>query len=239
MTVPLMIWSARTVIDSQAWRSDTSMPDGDRRDDADEERDVAPKIGAGVDRSHRLGDEAPTRKPANAAAQHHPLDADVHDARALAHDAAQRAERDRGRQRDDDRRRCSGTVVDEVAEQLDDDAEDRERYEEARRSGPISAARPPYELVTVCSSADRRRARAGSGTTPADDDVGGQEEQDHAWMTSMISTGIRPAICIRPAPARIAPNSSAANTIADRVRPAEQRDGDRVEADRWSRTRRS
>ena len=32
MIVPLMIWSARTEIDSQAWSSETSIAAGDRRE---------------------------------------------------------------------------------------------------------------------------------------------------------------------------------------------------------------
>ena len=34
-----------------------------------------------------------------------------------------------------------------------------------------------------------------------------------AWMTSTISTGIPALICMRPAPARIAPKRSAASTM--------------------------
>ena len=99
MIVPLMIWSARTR-DRQPGveRPRRRTAGGDRRDQTDEERRRRPRRSARVARAEdRRDQDAGHDQPTNAARQHHALDADVHDAGPLAHDAAQGAERDRRR----------------------------------------------------------------------------------------------------------------------------------------------
>ena len=61
--------------------------------------------------------------------EHRPLDADVHDTGAFAHDAAQGGEPDRhGRLQDD--RRDERSDRDEVADELEDEPEDRDPVQE-------------------------------------------------------------------------------------------------------------
>ena len=98
MTVPLMIWSARTVIAQPGVEHRDEHPGADRGEDADEQRRVTPKIALGsrpgiASLTTHADHEADERRR-----QHHPLDADVDDAAALVHDPAQRAEGDRRRQ---------------------------------------------------------------------------------------------------------------------------------------------
>ena len=95
ITVPLMIWSARTLIDSQAWRSETSIPVPHRRQNADHESGREPER-PGHRVGHRLVDDHRHHEPDECGGQHHPLDADVHDAAPLVHDPAQGAQGDRG-----------------------------------------------------------------------------------------------------------------------------------------------
>ena len=95
IAVPLMIWSARTEIDSQACSARHGHPGQDRREHADqqggrraeERRSAAP---SGIASSTIIA----TMNPTKAAGEHHPLDADVDDAAPLAHDAAERAQGD-------------------------------------------------------------------------------------------------------------------------------------------------
>ena len=96
MIVPLMIWSARTEIDSQAWTSETSTPASSARTSA--------TMSAGDGAEDRPGSDAEDRHEVDARGpadegrdEHRPLDADVDDAGSLAHDAAQRGEGDRRR----------------------------------------------------------------------------------------------------------------------------------------------
>ena len=94
MIVPLMIWSALTEIDSQAWTSETRRRAGPPATSATSSAGVMPKTGPPVE--PRSGHEEGARRPADEGGdEHRPLDADVDDAGALAHDAAQRGERDR------------------------------------------------------------------------------------------------------------------------------------------------
>ena len=57
ITVPLMIWSARTVIDSQAWRSDTSIPAPIAARTPTKSAGVHPKIAPRFDARHRVADD--------------------------------------------------------------------------------------------------------------------------------------------------------------------------------------
>ena len=98
ITVPLMIWSARTEMDSQAWSADTSIPASIAAMTPMTSAGVAPKIELGVASGIAWLDEHRDHEPDERRRQHHALDADVDDAAPFAHHAAQRAERDRRRQ---------------------------------------------------------------------------------------------------------------------------------------------
>ena len=80
MIVPLMIWSARIEIDSQAWRSETSIPVAIAATTPTGSGMVSPKNGDGSIGPIAWATSAATRKAGECRAQHHPLDADVHDA---------------------------------------------------------------------------------------------------------------------------------------------------------------
>ena len=98
MIVPLMIWSARTDDRQPGVQSDTRIsPAQDREHERDDAAvGVAPKTGPGS--LPRIGSrKTPADQPTNAADEHRALDADVDDARPLAHDAAQGGEGDRHR----------------------------------------------------------------------------------------------------------------------------------------------
>ena len=115
MIVPLMIWSARIVMHSQACsdRDEHPCEDGRQHPQQDCRRgaeDVAGRLRDG------LRDEARDQECHEGRGEHHAFDADVHDARALVHDPAHRAQGDRGRQGDDDRGDV-GHDLDEVADQ--------------------------------------------------------------------------------------------------------------------------
>ena len=104
MMVPLMIWSARTLMASQACTSEMSMPADERGSEPASSAGVRPKIAVGA--PPRIGHERDTHHPADERGrEHHALDADVHDARPLAEHAAQRGQGDRGRGPQDDGRR--------------------------------------------------------------------------------------------------------------------------------------
>ena len=115
MTVPLMIWSA-SIADRQPG---VEQRDQDREDHGGDERDDERRRDAQRSGRHRTQD-APARRcrgqPTNAATSISALDADVDDAGALAHDAAQGAEGDRRGGPQDDRRRAVGRTVDEIPE---------------------------------------------------------------------------------------------------------------------------
>ena len=113
--------------------------------------------------------------------------------------------------REDDRR-ARREDGDQVADELEDDAEDRDAVEElVHQDGTDSL---PYERVIVWASA---------GTTPARRDRrspgrGRAARRGRcritAWRTSTSSRGVRASICIWPAPARMAPKRIAAGMIA-------------------------
>ena len=110
MTVPLMIWSALIVIDSQACSVESSIEAmiaaPIARIAGERHADDRMEVGAGQE-GHERRD------------QDHPLDPDVHDAGAFAHDPAQRPEGDRHRVLDDQVRQRRDPVdqpVDEAAE---------------------------------------------------------------------------------------------------------------------------
>ena len=188
MIVPLMIWSARIEIDSQAWRTDTSIASRDAR--------RARRRGSGSSRRRRApGWSVPSPGPrgprpgtaGEGGAQHHPLDADVHHAGPLVHDAAQGPERDRGGQRDDDRR-DHGDGRDEIADQLEQDPDDGDASPGTWRSGP--SARPTR--VRASDRLDRRRSPSAARirnrcrTTMS----AARNSRMIAWMTSTISAGM-------------------------------------------------
>ncbi len=90
MIVPLMIWSARTVMDSQAWIAETAIPVSRAASEPDEQRrrGAEGEVGLGLVRED-LHDQR-GREPADEGGrEHHALDADVDDAGALVHEAAQ------------------------------------------------------------------------------------------------------------------------------------------------------
>ena len=135
MTVPLMIWSARTLIDSQACSTETSIAGAHRGEYADEQRRRDPEERARLGVGHRVADDDGRHEPDECGRQHHALDADVDDAAPLVHHAAQRAERDRRRQRQGLR----GEVrvqdrVDQVADDLEDVPEERDVVEEVHQA---------------------------------------------------------------------------------------------------------
>ena len=66
MIVPLMIWSARIEIDSQAWRSDTSMPIAIAATTPTRIGTVMPKMGEGLSGPIACATRAATRKAVNA-----------------------------------------------------------------------------------------------------------------------------------------------------------------------------
>ena len=98
MITPLMIWSARIVMHSQAWSSESAMATSDGDDDAEQERRGDAERLELEGGQVRLA-EAGRHEAGEGARQHHALDADVHHARSLVHDAAQGTEGDRRRQR--------------------------------------------------------------------------------------------------------------------------------------------
>ena len=128
MIVPLMIWSARTEIDSQACSADTTTAASSASTSADQQRGRRSEDRPG--RAAEDGDQVDAGGPADEGGhQHRAFDADVHDARSLAHDAAQRGEGDRHRVeigvRGDDRE-----DRDHVADELEDEPDDRDPVEE-------------------------------------------------------------------------------------------------------------
>ncbi len=131
MIVPLMIWSALTEMLSHAWserHEDSGTPP--RSTNARRSAGVIPKnadASAGI-----IGARTDAGQPADERrGQHHPLDADVDDARPLAHHAAQRRERDRDG-RLEDRRRVQRQDVDQVAGELEEQAQHRHRVQRRR-----------------------------------------------------------------------------------------------------------
>ena len=176
ITVPLMIWSARTR-DRQpgmqrprpsipapiAARTPTIRARAWRRRSRSARRRASP-------RRRRIGGH----EPDEGGRQHHPLDADVDDAAPLAHDAAQRAERDRGRQLQGLRREVRREDrVDQVADELEDEAEDRDVEQELHQTLALAVAR----ATPVSSSPGVTRLGADPEHAP-DHDLGGEEQQD-------------------------------------------------------------
>ena len=102
MIVPTMIWSARTEIDSHAWTAATTNPDRIASEECEDRAGVSPKIGPGSLAEQRDQEDA-GRPTDERRYEHGALDADVHDARALAEDAAQGGQGDRDRRPEDDR----------------------------------------------------------------------------------------------------------------------------------------
>ena len=104
MIVPLMIWSTRRLIDSHAWRSDTPTADRIAATRPMRSAGVTPS-GPGSDRADDRDDRDRHDPAGERGRQHRALDADVHDARPLAGDAAQGPEAERGGGREDRRGR--------------------------------------------------------------------------------------------------------------------------------------
>ena len=128
MIVPLMIWSARTEIDSHAWTAAIATPVSNAARVATSSAGVAPNRAAVAAAERRLHQHADV--PADERRrEHHPLDADVDDARPLAQDAAQGGQGDRCRRLEDDRRDV-GDELDEIADELEHDPRDRDRVQE-------------------------------------------------------------------------------------------------------------
>ena len=131
MTVPLMIWSARTLIDNHACSTETSIPAPIAARTPTSSAGVTPKTAPGSASGIASLTMTAAMNPTNAAVEHHPLDADVDDAAPLVHHAAQRAERDRRGQRQG----LWGEVrvqdrVDQVPDDLEDEPEEREVVQE-------------------------------------------------------------------------------------------------------------
>ena len=129
MIVPLMIWSARTMIDSQAWSSrDDASPASDGRDDADQERRRRAEDGRGARPGIALGDERRGHdQPTNAAVSiipSMPMLTTPERSLITPHSAPSAIG---VAEREDDRARSPGSDVDEVADELEDEAEDRDR----------------------------------------------------------------------------------------------------------------
>src|SRR5450756_81873 len=178
-----------------------------RGQEADQESGRDPEERAGSGR-HRLGHQSGDEPADEGAGQHHPFDPDVDDAGPLAHDPAQGPEGERGRQGEDDRA-VQGDHGDQVVEQLEDQPEDR-HVEDAVHG--CDAFVPPYVPVTVESSstpAAAARIRKTRRTTMS----AARKKRITPWSRSIICTGTPAWICIRLAPARMAPRSRPANTM--------------------------
>src|SRR3954447_334270 len=155
------------------------------------------------------GRQVHTGRPADEGGhEHHALDADVDDARAFAHHAAQRGERDRRGRPQDDR----GDVRedgDQVADELEDEADDRDGVEELVHQRTASL---PYVPVIVADSSSpvfapripNRRTMTGLAT---------RKNRIVACRTPMSSAGTPAEICICAEPVRRAPNRSADNRM--------------------------
>ena len=179
MIVPLMIWSARTVIDSQAWtsRDDHAAPGSPRRS-ADEQRHRdarrRPIAAAGTSWPTTTPADQPTKAAVSIMPSMPMLTTPdrsymtPHSAPSAIGTAAATIDRRDDRQ-----------DVDEVADELEDEPEDRDVEEELHRR--YFAVCPPYELVIVCSSSmppasaadpedaahDRARRPGRTGYAPA------------------------------------------------------------------------
>ena len=130
MIVPLMIWSARTLIDSQAWSSAMSMPERIAAMSAMTRGSVSPKNGVGVPWPSTPTAATPTIQPTNAATSiipSMPMLTTPDRSHMTPHSAGQG---DRHRNRD-------GTVGDErqlgqqVAAELEDEPQDGDPVEAA------------------------------------------------------------------------------------------------------------
>src|SRR3954447_22784163 len=150
MIVPLMIWSTATFIASHAWRSDRSIPDSTAATRAIRSARVIPNTGPG---RARCGAEEARRghadhPPDERRGEHHPLDPDVHDPGPLAHHPAQPGERNRDRDADG-AVRDELDVLDDVADELDEETQDRDRSERADELVHQRTPSVPYERVIV------------------------------------------------------------------------------------------
>src|SRR5207245_4324030 len=120
--------------------------------------------------------------------------------------AAHRPEGERGRGPQDDRG-DRWHDRDQVADQLEDEADDRDAVEELVHQR--TTVSPLYDFVIVGAASiaagvpRRRSSRRITG-------VATRTRRIVAWTTSTSSAGIPALICIRPAPLRIAPNRRAA-----------------------------
>ncbi len=175
MIVPLMIWSARTEIDSQAWTAETAMAARMASARPISSGSVMPMIP--ILRSGRNCAAMDGGPPGDeGGGQHHALDADVHHPGALVHEPAQRTERD-GHGGSHDGRRDHRQLDDDVHDELDDQADDRDVVQEVHQRPTSSPAR----RSCGSPSAARSRAPVRGGAYPEDpahDDLGGQEEED-------------------------------------------------------------
>src|SRR5438093_3391820 len=208
--------AADDLIGSNADRQPGMKPrDQDARDERDDEghdegrvRAEWAEIGRSQDRCQQYA-SVPAHEGRR---EHDPFDPDVDDARALAHHAAQRSEGDRGRRLKDSR----GDVRadrDDVAAQLEDQADERDRIQGVDEGVHYwTTASPLYVLVrvSVVSRPDltprRRKSRCSTGFAT-------RNRRIVAWSTSISSLGMRARISMSVAPDRNAPNKRAAATI--------------------------
>ena len=127
MIVPEMIWSARTEIDSQAWTQrdehaatiSAARADEQGRRGAEEARD-RPRI---------AGRRARPTTRRRSGGEHHALDPDVDDPGPLVHEAAEGPEGDRRRAAATIDRRDDRQHLDQVADELEEDPDDRDAVE--------------------------------------------------------------------------------------------------------------
>ena len=174
ITVPLMIWSARTRDRQPGMEQRDEHARADRGEDADDEGGGRPEDRPGHDVGHRLVDDHRGHEPDEGRRQHHPLDADVDDAAPLVHDAAQRPEGDRGGElqglgrqvRREDRIR-SGTRRTGTRSQGP-----------GYRTGRPSDATPRRRSWRSCRAPRAPDALGAAAEQVPDDGLGGQEEQD-------------------------------------------------------------
>ena len=219
MIVPLMIWSARTVIDSQACSSEMSMPVAmaarrpmsERRRDAEDRRGVA---------WPNWATSATPRTSRRTRRQHHALDADVDDAGALVDHAAQRAEA------------RSGAASARMIGAIGQDHVTRKSTSWKIRPSTGNAEERFQHLSRMAPSGRRRAGRSQLDRRQA----GCAAEAEHAsrsrlargrtgsiaWRKSIIWTGTPAWICISGAPARMAPSSRPRTGCPTGLRAAEE-----------------
>ncbi len=137
-----MIWSARTLIDSQAWSGETSMPATTAARTPMSRAGVAPKNAPGVASGIASWTTTAAMNPTNAAVSiipsmpmfTMPLRSFMTPQSAPSAIGVASCERLSGQVRGDDR-------IDEVAEELEDEAEDREVEQDVHQTRRL----PPYD----------------------------------------------------------------------------------------------